>query len=322
MDRVQRAWVVVAQDAAKALQRLAEEGLSLGVLAHRFEQEAHVVDRAQRAGVVVAQDATAAPQGLAEVRLSLSVLAHQLEQGAHFVDRVQRTWVLVAQFPAPGSQACLLQGHRGIIKTDIEVGCRDRLLHGGARDRLVGELLVDGLHGAGQHVLVYHVQGQVGGVHPGKKTVKRRQGRFHLRRIGAFTFHPFADALVLGGDNALTHRFRVDVAEHGLLELGDCLQLIRALISDAPLLGFAQGKTYRNTRRRQQYKGDHADCRHDSAVSTDELLDAVGGTRRTCYDRLVFQVPADVGCQVGGCRISPSSVFFQCLHRDPVQVAA
>ncbi len=57
-------------------------------------------------------------------------------------------------------------------------------------------------------------------------------------------------------------------------------------------------------------------------VPPGELAETVAGRGRTGQDRLVAQVPLDVGRKAVGRFVAPRAVLFQGLHHDPVQIAA
>ncbi len=75
---------------------------------------------------------------------------------------------------------------------------------------------------------------------------------------------------------------------------------------------------------RSQHQCGRSQCEttRESLVPSHELAQVVQGRGRPGHDRLIVEVPVDVGGQVASTLVAPTSVLLQCLERDRLQIAA
>ena len=77
----------------------------------------------------------------------------------------------------------------------------------------------------------------------------------------------------------------------------------------------------RNAQTNQQRHHDRRRRRGHQFVPAKRLLELVGRARRPGKDRLVIQVPLEIGGQPVGRLVTAGAVLLQALHHNPVQVA-
>ena len=148
--------------------------------------------------------------------------------------------------------------------------------------------------------------------------------------------HLFADAF--GGlvEDFLQDRrvaafgdFRAGPGQHVLKELSNLLRLFfivprftfggdGAMVGASLFNGLPQGEGETDYQRR----GDSRAGYENHFVSANQFLEFVKLGRWASDDRLVAQVPLNVGRESVGRLVSAGAVFLQALHHDPVQVAA
>ena len=72
----------------------------------------------------------------------------------------------------------------------------------------------------------------------------------------------------------------------------------------------------------QQRHGDGGSGSEPELVPSHEAREQIAGARRTGHDRLILQMPAEVGGEAVGGFVAAAAVFLERLHHDPVEVAA
>ena len=107
---------------------------------------------------------------------------------------------------------------------------------------------------------------------------------------------------------------RIDLSEHGRLELGHLLEFVGTRLRDACLPGKADDA-------HEQRGRNQGSSRHRAGVAAHECPHPIGRARRSGPHRLGRQIPTNIHGQSIGRLVSPRAIFFQGLHRDAVEIS-